>query len=75
MVTSELKEKYPGIQLQDDRTYGDILIHCREKKRKSLFVNTEEANKETTFIITEPTPVGKRDIDIPASSLRQKYDK
>ena len=52
-----------------------ILIHSREKKRKSLFVNTEEANKETTFIITEPTPVGKRDIDIPASSLRQKYDK
>ena len=30
MVTIELKEKYPGIQLQDDRTYGDILIHCRD---------------------------------------------
>ena len=51
-----------------------ILIHSREKKRKSLFVNTEEVNKETNSIITEPTPIGKRDMDIPASSLRQKYD-
>ena len=38
MVTIELKEKYPGIQLQDDRTYGDILIHCRDydEEKKSL---------------------------------------
>ena len=30
LFLAKLKEKYPGIQLQDDRTYGDILIHCRD---------------------------------------------
>ena len=62
-------------EFTNSRVLFVILIHSREKKRKSLFVNTEEVNKETTCIITEPTPIGKRDMDIPASSLRQKYDK
>ena len=43
MITIELKEKYPGIRLQDDKAYGDILIHCRDyDEEKEILVDLVE---------------------------------
>ena len=43
MITIELKEKYSGIHLQSDKTYGDILIHCRDyDEEKEVLVNLVE---------------------------------
>ena len=43
MITIELKEKYPGIRLQDDKTYGDILLHCRDyNEEKEVLVDLVE---------------------------------
>lgn len=43
MITIELKEKYPGIHLQSDKTYGDILVHCRDyDEEKEVLVNLVE---------------------------------
>ena len=52
-----------------------------ESRRKKLYLNTAKVNEEvppvmlhnsTTDTPVLPTPVGKRDFDISASSLRQK---
>ena len=43
MITIELKEKYPGIYLQDDKNFGDILIHCRDyDEEKEVLVDLVE---------------------------------
>ena len=43
MITIELKEKYPGIQSQNDKTYGDILLHCRDyDEEKEILVDLVE---------------------------------
>ena len=43
MITIELKEKYPGIQIQNDKTYGDDLIHCRDyDEEKEVLVDLVE---------------------------------
>lgn len=43
MITIELKEKYPGIQIQNDKTYGDILIHCRDyNEEKEVLIDLVE---------------------------------
>ena len=43
MITIELKEKYPGIQIQNDKTLGDILIHCRDyDEEKEVLVDLVE---------------------------------
>ena len=43
MITIELKEKYPGIQIQNDKTFGDILIHCRDyNEEKEVLVDLVE---------------------------------
>ena len=56
-------------------------VICRVRKRMDLFVDTDKVNAEvappivrrrSTQEVVRPTPVGKRDIDISATSLRQK---
>ena len=43
MITIELKEKYPGIQIQNDKTYGDVLIHCSDyDEEKAVLVDLVE---------------------------------
>ena len=43
MIAIELKEKYPGIHLQDDKTYGDVLIHCRDyDEEKEVLIDLVE---------------------------------
>ena len=46
------------------------------RKRKNLHLDTDAVNEEvappTLSSSVLPTPIGKRDFDIPASSLRQK---
>ena len=53
--------------------FGTDLI---SRKRKNLHLDTEAVNEEvappTLSSSVLPTPIGKRDFDIPASSLRQK---
>ena len=43
MITIEQKEKYPGIQIQNDKIYGDSLIHCRDyDEEKEVLVDLVE---------------------------------
>ena len=43
MITIELKEKYPGIQIQNDKNFGDILLHCRDyDEEKKVLVDLVE---------------------------------
>ena len=43
MITIELKEKYPGIQIQNYKTFGDILLHCRDyDEEKEVLVDLVE---------------------------------
>lgn len=43
MITIELKEHYAGIQVQDDRTFGNVLIHCRNyDEEKEVLTNLVE---------------------------------
>ena len=43
MITLESKEKYPGIRLQDDKDFGDILLHCRDyDEEKEVLVDLVE---------------------------------
>ena len=43
MITIELQEKYPGIQIQNDKNYGDILLHCRNyDEEKEVLVDLVE---------------------------------
>ena len=43
MITIEFKEKYPGNQIQNDKTYGDILLHCRAyDEEKEVLVDLVE---------------------------------
>ena len=43
MIIIELKEKYPGIQIQNDKTNGDVLIHCRDyDEEKEILVDLVE---------------------------------
>lgn len=55
--------------------YG-LVIYLISRRRKNLHVDTEAVNEEvappTLSSSVQPTPVGKRDFDIPASTLRQK---
>ena len=43
MITIELKEKYPGIRLQDDKNFSGILLHCRDyDEEKEVLVDLVE---------------------------------
>ena len=43
MIAIELKEKYPGIRLQDDKNFGDVLIHCRNyDEEKEVLIDLVE---------------------------------
>ena len=63
------------------RVFSVGLLTSSGRKRKRLFLNTAKVNEEVPPILlhnetnetpVQPTPVGKRDVDIPATSLRQK---